>query len=246
MRPSPSHEPLLDIWTATHCSAHQQGGHRTAQLGWERDLELRCACVIRVTAPSVTRELVRALWRMLGYETMTRRSMYTGDMRPLFSLNSPNLTACGPAKQLGGRIRASAVWWHLNSRRRAAAAWRANTSADTQRESGVHTVLLNRDRLRANLNLVQLQHQVLEILLLHWPALPCSDITHVRPPSKHVFLQLRVLSGPWRFVARAATDPPSHRVVETDHSSLPHAYCAAVHNRRSLRCGSSALRGRER
>jgi hypothetical protein len=29
-----------------------------------------------------------------GYDTITRRSTYTGDSRPLFSLNSPNLTAC--------------------------------------------------------------------------------------------------------------------------------------------------------
>lgn len=34
-------------------------------------------------------------WRSTsGYETMTLKSMYTGDMIPLFSWNSPNLTAC--------------------------------------------------------------------------------------------------------------------------------------------------------
>lgn len=40
--------------------------------------------------------------RMSGYDTMTRRSMYTGDSSPLFSLNSPNLTACSRAGLGGG------------------------------------------------------------------------------------------------------------------------------------------------
>jgi hypothetical protein len=65
------------------------------------------ACKDTVGANSV-RGMPRTCSSTLGYDTMTRRSTYTGDISPLFSLNSPNLTACS-------RAHAASSSWPVNA-----------------------------------------------------------------------------------------------------------------------------------
>ena len=91
--------------------------------------------------------------------------MYTGDISPLFSLNSPNLTACGGvARGGGGRregqgARAGSTertrrWWA------APPGWKCSSKHASPRSAAHRSP-------RARLNLVQLEHQLLVILVGH-------------------------------------------------------------------------------
>ena len=109
----------------------------------------------------------------------------------------------------------------------------ASTGLAGRHESGVHMVLVSRGRLRADLDLVQLQHQILEVLLLHWPALPYSEGNRRNPQTKRVWTCMRMQPG------RRAESMCCNRcckscAVQTKHSLLSCYGFAAMRSRRRL------------